>query len=636
MTMHQSSLNLRSMAEALGGDVAGPNSILAPGPGHSPKDRSLSVKLTSKGPDGFTVYSHAGDDWKDCRDYVKEKLGLPRWEPKPKPECQHSGRSGQKVKVAEYTYSLEDGTPYLKVIRFAPGPDGKKDFRQQRWNGSTWEWGKPKGPKVPYRLLDILTKHHAPVLIVEGEKDADNLHKLGLVATTAAEGAGKWTADLGKWFADRIVYILPDNDETGRKHAREVAGHLHGIAREIRVVPLPGLPEKGDVSDWLNAGGDEEALLAICDEAPRWSPDTEPAPEAPLRLLSYDEMASMPEAEWLVDGLLVEGTSALLFGKSNSFKSFLAIDITCSVATGRSWHGKSVQGPGPVLYVATEGSRGVGRQRIPGWMEAHDIPLEERRQVRLYPQEIALDSPQDIEALLSTCAIERALRAGDRNWTDPAGAFRLIVIDIFGASMNGPETSDETARLWVRHVNRILREVGCAVLVVAHTGWADDTRARMHTHFWGSFDTRLKAEGDKDSRTTVLTVDRHKDADSEGRWGFRLDETTLPNGSTTLFPRLSGDVEVSQHKRVSGKAATALQALSEALADHGRTMQGPNYPSSVVSLEDWKRMCGEHGLSSSEDPEALKKAFQRAKEKLIEDGHVRQFGSYAWRADGHG
>ncbi len=55
--------------------------ILAPGPGHSPRDRSLAVKLSPNAPDGFVVYSHVGDDWRACRDYVKQKLGIPAWQP---------------------------------------------------------------------------------------------------------------------------------------------------------------------------------------------------------------------------------------------------------------------------------------------------------------------------------------------------------------------------------------------------------------------------------------------------------------------------------------------------------------------------------------------------------------------------
>jgi len=68
---------LRSMAAALGGDVAGA-SILCPGPGHSPRDRSLSVTLSPTHPDGFVVYSHASDPLQDCRDHVRSRLATDR------------------------------------------------------------------------------------------------------------------------------------------------------------------------------------------------------------------------------------------------------------------------------------------------------------------------------------------------------------------------------------------------------------------------------------------------------------------------------------------------------------------------------------------------------------------------------
>src|SRR4051812_21357902 len=67
---------LRSMAATLGGDVTGA-SVLCPGPGHSPRDRSLSVTLVPEAPDGFMVFSHAGDDWRTCRAHVLDRLGRP-------------------------------------------------------------------------------------------------------------------------------------------------------------------------------------------------------------------------------------------------------------------------------------------------------------------------------------------------------------------------------------------------------------------------------------------------------------------------------------------------------------------------------------------------------------------------------
>jgi hypothetical protein len=363
--------------------------------------------------------------------------------------------------------------------------------------------------------------------------------------------------------------------------------------------------------------------------------------KAPLKLLSFDEMADMPPPKWLVDGVLQEGTSALIFGKSNAFKSFIGIDLACSVATGRAWHGAAVAGPAPVLYVATEGARGVGAQRIPGWMEAHGIAPDLRQNILLYPHEIALDDPTAIDALLKSIAHFKALRiiqsgGNVANDEDPSGAVALIVVDIFGSSMNGPEVSDETARAWVRSVNRMLFDVGCCVLTIAHTGWADESRARMHTHFWGSFDSRMKAEGDKDARTTTLKVDRHKDADSGGEWGFKLDRVDFAHkgqARNTLVPRRDDEVK-PQKSRVSGKAEVALQALSDALAAHGRRITSDNLPTcAVVELTHWRHMCDMHGLSASDKDDAKKKAFDRAKDALIKGAHVRQFGAFVWRTD---
>ena len=74
-------LERRAVAAALRGDVAGPRTILVPGPGHSPADRSLSVTIDPSAPEGFRVHSFCGDHWTTCRDYVRASIGLPAWTP---------------------------------------------------------------------------------------------------------------------------------------------------------------------------------------------------------------------------------------------------------------------------------------------------------------------------------------------------------------------------------------------------------------------------------------------------------------------------------------------------------------------------------------------------------------------------
>jgi Protein of unknown function (DUF3631) len=174
--------------------------------------------------------------------------------------------------VAQYIYKQADGTPYLKLCRTA-----EKQFPQFHWDGSAWKKGKPKGPKIPYRLPELVA---APVTTTvyfcEGEKDADALHALGLVATTCSEGAPNgWRDELVPWFKDRHVVVPPDNDDAGRRFARKVAKALFSIAASVKVVELPDLKENQDVSDFLARDRAGVKFIQLCKAAPLWEPNTD-------------------------------------------------------------------------------------------------------------------------------------------------------------------------------------------------------------------------------------------------------------------------------------------------------------------------------------------------------------------------
>ena len=104
--------------------------------------------------------------------------------------------------------------------------------------------------------------------IPEGEKDVDRLRAIGLTATTNVGGAGKWrdayTQQLVAANVQRVV-VLPDNDEPGRRHTDVVAASCHGHGLEVKIVPLPDVPPKGDVSDYLATHGRDE-LVALVQE----------------------------------------------------------------------------------------------------------------------------------------------------------------------------------------------------------------------------------------------------------------------------------------------------------------------------------------------------------------------------------
>ncbi len=179
-------------------------------------------------------------------------------------------------------YRDETGKVLFQSVRIPCPPPKRKTFRQRRpdpagKNG--WVWDLNGTRLVLYCLPELLASDpSSTVFVCEGEKDVDRLRSMGLTATTNPMGAGKW--HLGKEYSEflrgRNVAVLVDNDPPGKAHAEQVAQSLQGVAALVKTVLLPGLPVKGDVSDWLDAGHNVEELRAIVEATPEWAPQAEP------------------------------------------------------------------------------------------------------------------------------------------------------------------------------------------------------------------------------------------------------------------------------------------------------------------------------------------------------------------------
>ncbi|MFH1688785.1 MAG: hypothetical protein ABIE42_00935, partial [Candidatus Eisenbacteria bacterium] len=183
-------------------------------------------------------------------------------------------------------------------------------FRQRRPDGNGgWAWDLKRVRRVLFRLPDLLARPEAVVYIVEGERDADRLARGDLVATTNSGGAGKWRREFGEALQGRDVVILPDNDEPGRKHARQVGRCLLGVAQTVKIITLPDLPEKGDVSDWLSAGRTTQELKDLVASSPLWQPSDANLGESPDA--AGESKRSASQADRLV--ALVEAEGVELF-----------------------------------------------------------------------------------------------------------------------------------------------------------------------------------------------------------------------------------------------------------------------------------------------------------------------------------
>lgn len=179
------------------------------------------------------------------------------------------------VAEALHTYTREDGEPWYWRIR-AKHPSGEKWIRPMKLNGHGFEMGEPQFPKGKplYHLHELASRPGEPVWIVEGEKAADALAKLGALATTSG---GATSADGADWspLNGRSCLIWRDNDEPGKAYAGEVAARLLDLGCSVSAIDVDSLelPAAGDAADWLqtrqNAAGSDLSAL------PRLNPSSQ-------------------------------------------------------------------------------------------------------------------------------------------------------------------------------------------------------------------------------------------------------------------------------------------------------------------------------------------------------------------------
>lgn len=220
---------------------------------------------TEEGAGKLEILRAVGMGWKDCfpaqTDWKKVRQDI----------------------TARYRYRDEAGVLLYETVRLEPGRGGRdKDFRQRRpGDGGKWEWSLGDARRVLYQLPELLdpANHGRAVLVVAGEKDADSLARIGVLATTNVCGeSSPWLDEYSQTLAGRDVIVVEDRDSAGRRHANEVVGSL--LANDVGSVRRCVLPEK-DATAFLSrlrmdgvtdAGELKRRLWAALQVARRWQP----------------------------------------------------------------------------------------------------------------------------------------------------------------------------------------------------------------------------------------------------------------------------------------------------------------------------------------------------------------------------
>lgn len=269
-------------------------------PSHSDTNASLKVTLSKTGM--ILVHCHAKCPQETVIAEIQARGLWPSYTKLDQPKAPQGAKPAPVAKAPKpkrtltHTYDYHDhltGGLVMQAMRYEP-----KDFLQRRPDPARpgeWTWKVPSEFRTLYNAPAAF-KASGVILVVEGEKDVDNLTRLGIVAVCNSGGAGKWLPLYNEILTGKDIILVPDNDPQkvnkntgalmwhpdgrpvvpGQDHMDLVGAALQGIASRVRILHLPNQPEKGDVTDWINAGGTREQLIELCKETTDWTPPVVP------------------------------------------------------------------------------------------------------------------------------------------------------------------------------------------------------------------------------------------------------------------------------------------------------------------------------------------------------------------------
>lgn len=340
------------------------------------------------------------------------------------------------------------------------------------------------------------------------------------------------------------------------------------------------------------------------------------------RILTWDELHSLPRPRQLVRGLLGDGALSVVYGQPGQMKSFVAIDIALHVSTGREWHGHPVE-EGGALYIAFEGAGSIA-DRLEAHRSHYDLDRKDA-QLLILPQGIDMSRPDEFfERNVRMVAEHRGLK--------------LIVVDTLNRAMGGGnENSPDDMGRFLACCDALRNFTGAHVMIIHHSG-KDATRgARGHSSLKAAVDTEIQVA--KSDGVCTMTVTKQRDMGDELEMAFRWeaievrrDEYGEPVYSLVLKPT---DQKASSRPlpKITPQHQKALDVLWNLLADEGVRGGPPPAPPigsnrKGVLVEKWREACHALPLSTG-GVRAANQAFNRAVSSLGDAGRVRVVDEYA-------
>ncbi len=324
-----------------------------------------------------------------------------------------------------------------------------------------------------------------------------------------------------------------------------------------------------------------------------------------IYLVPLDDIKLGAERRYLIKGLIPRTGLVVVWGPPKSGKSFKIFDMLMHVALNRRYRGRRVHS-GTVVYCAFEGQTGIEAR----WAAFRKKFFANNHEpVPFYLEPVTLDLVKDAPELIRV--IRNTL--GD---VKPV----VIVLDTLNRSLRGSESSDEDMSAYIRAADSLREAFDCAVIIVHHCG-IDGTRPRGHTSLTGAADAQLSVSRDA-AGNIVMTVEYMKDGAMGDTIVSRLESVEVgtdddgdPITSCVVVPSETYGRAAVQ---VRGAAKIALEALYEAIAEHGEVVTDSHIPQNTraTTVVRWRQCCEAKTIAETDDPDSKRKAFVRASKKL--------------------
>ena len=370
-------------------------------------------------------------------------------------------------------------------------------------------------------------------------------------------------------------------------------------------------------------GGDRRAVYNLMAEQDGIKERLKPA-VLKSRFVRLSDMGDRPPAiDWLIKGYLVLDTTAQLFGDPGCGKSFIALDMALSIATGQDWYGHATTSR-PVFYIAGEGLQGLQRRKE-AWLRHHETK-DRSAPFWLSKGATALSDPGQLAALIAD--IDAAIV--------DCGLPGLIVIDTIARNFGGgDENSTKDMTTFIAAIDTLRERYHCCILLVHHTGHADKTRARGSIALLGSLDAEYRIEKiGVEEKTIQMTSTRQKDNDDPPPKVWTLTRYDLPwadakgrpLNSAVLIPNDSVPFTKPVKEKMGNQQRRALEILQELYRQGRQNLEeaGHDPETARVTVEDWH--------NAMQDISEDRSNRRRLRSTLLDSGHITVENGFVYPA----